>query len=270
MKKYLYETHMHTVQGSACASGSGVDYIRPYMDMGYDGIIITDHFFKGNTRPNRSLPWEEWVNQYCAGYEEAKNEGDKHGFPVFFGIEENFEGDEYLIYGVDKAWLLAHPEIIHWSRSNMYCEVHKAGGCMIQAHPFRSRFYNLAIHLLPQYVDGIEAVNLGNNSPIWNTLAMQYAARLGLSCTCGSDNHHVTGMARHSLGGILVEKSLNSIEDFVSTILNKEPMEMHIPDSAMLPTWQEGLPIDLPVILHGEGNNTLPGDIRHFLEKGNF
>lgn len=267
MTKYLYETHMHTSQGSACARSRGAEYIKPYMDFGYAGIIITDHFFKGNTRPDRSLPWQEWVNQFYSGYEDAKNEGDKWNFPVFFGIEENFEGDEYLIYGVDKEWLLQHPDIKSWDRVRMYKEVRAYGGCMVQAHPFRSRSYNTAIHLMPGFVDGIEAVNYGN-VPIWNTLALQYAKRLHLPYSSGSDNHSAENMQWEKLGGIVLDKPLDSIHDYVSVILEKKPMDIKTPSAEILPPWQIDLPIDLPVYIHAENGSLLSGDVRKLLEEG--
>ena len=267
MQKYLYETHMHTFQGSACSNSRGAEYIKRYIDFGYAGIVITDHFFKGNTRPDRTLPWTEWVNQFCSGYEDAKNEGDKWNFPVFFSLEENFNGDEYLIYGLDKAYLLAHPDIREWSRSRLYKEVRNAGGCMVQAHPFRSRFYNDAIHLLPNFVDGIEAINYGN-VPVWNTLALQYAKRLNLPFSSGSDNHNADNMSEEKLGGILLDQPLTCIQDYVSVILEKKPMTVKTPSPEILPPWENGLPIDLPVHIHGEDHLLLPGDARALLETG--
>ena len=58
MKTYKYETHLHTSQASACASASGDDYIEKYIQAGYAGIIVTDHFFQGNTCvPNHESNW---------------------------------------------------------------------------------------------------------------------------------------------------------------------------------------------------------------------
>ena len=62
-------------------------------------MVVTDHFFNGNTAIDRSLPWEEKVELYCRGYENAKEEGDKIGLDVFFGVEWAFHGDEFLLYG---------------------------------------------------------------------------------------------------------------------------------------------------------------------------
>ena len=132
---YIYETHMHTNQASACGRSPGRDYIRPYMDAGYAGIIITDHFYRGNCAVDRSLPWKEFIRRFCAGYEDARNEGEKLGFPVFFGWEENVDGDEYLIYGLDGDWMAERPDMPTWTRRQMHDFVRAAGGCVVQAHP---------------------------------------------------------------------------------------------------------------------------------------
>ena len=54
--KFLYETHMHTSQGSACAHSTGEEMARAYHERGYTGIIVTDHFFNGNSAVPKDLP----------------------------------------------------------------------------------------------------------------------------------------------------------------------------------------------------------------------
>ena len=54
---YRYETHLHTCQGSACASATGAEMARAHLAAGYTGIFITDHFFNGNTAVPRELPF---------------------------------------------------------------------------------------------------------------------------------------------------------------------------------------------------------------------
>ena len=83
--KYLYETHMHTMEASKCSDSPAREYISRYRDFGYDGIIITDHFYHGNCAIDRSLPWPEFVRRFCLGYYHAREEGERQGFPVFFG-----------------------------------------------------------------------------------------------------------------------------------------------------------------------------------------
>ncbi len=87
-RKYIYETHMHTSQSSLCGRTPGREYIQRYIDEGYAGIIMTDHFYRGNCAVDRTLPWRDFVRAFMAGYEDARIEGEKRGFPVFFGWEE--------------------------------------------------------------------------------------------------------------------------------------------------------------------------------------
>jgi histidinol phosphatase-like PHP family hydrolase len=134
---YLYETHLHTSQVSLCGRSRGAEYIRMYKDRGYTGIFVTDHFFHGNCSINRNLPWREWVKYFCQGYEDAWNEGKRRGLDVFFGWEETFDNDDYLVYGLDRDWLLEHPEVRNWTRKDQYETVKSSGGVVIQAHPFR-------------------------------------------------------------------------------------------------------------------------------------
>ena len=82
---YLYETHMHTCQGSACGTSTGAEHARFYKQQGYQGIFITDHFFGGNTAAPRSGKWKDRIDHYCSGFEDAWNEGQKIGLDVFFG-----------------------------------------------------------------------------------------------------------------------------------------------------------------------------------------
>ena len=226
--KYLYETHMHTAEASACSDTPGREYIARYQDFGYDGIIITDHFYRGNCAVDRSLPWPEFVHRFCLGYERAREEGEKRGFPVFFGWEENVSGDEYLIYGLDEQFMLAHPEMPTWTRAEQYRIVHEAGGCVVQAHPFRARDYIHTIWLSPYFCDAAEGVNAANEDS-WNTLALRYAESLGLPVTAGSDNHHVRTMCADRLAGVLTDAPLNSSLDYARMILEHRPLGLHLP-----------------------------------------
>ena len=41
---YKYELHMHTSEGSACARNTGAEMVDFYANMGYAGMVVTDHF----------------------------------------------------------------------------------------------------------------------------------------------------------------------------------------------------------------------------------
>ncbi|MDR2759075.1 MAG: PHP domain-containing protein [Spirochaetaceae bacterium] len=215
---FLYETHLHTSQASACGISEGHEYIRKYLALGYSGIIVTDHFFNGNTRINRNLPWKEWVTRFYRGYEDTRREGDRLGLDVFFGWEETFEGDDYLIYGLDKEWLLKHPEAAHWTRREQYETVGLYGGCVVQAHPFRQHHYIDCIHLSTGCVDAVEAANGGNQDPAYDALALAYAKSLGLPVTAGSDIHHTDQFQTETIYGVYLDKKMTAIKDYVSAI----------------------------------------------------
>lgn len=216
---YLYETHLHTTRCSACAVSHGREYIRAYKERGYAGIIVTDHFYNGNTTIPRSLPWREWVNRFCRGYEEAREEGERQGLDVFFGWEETFDGcDDYLVYGLDKEWLLEHPEARNWSRGEQYLSVRAAGGCVVQAHPFRQHYYISKVILSAGCVDAVEAANAGNHEQSYDALAMRYARRIGLPATAGSDIHDARQLRDGEVFGVCLDEKMSGIGDYVAAI----------------------------------------------------
>ena len=223
---YRYETHMHTCQGSACGTSTGAEHARFYKEQGYQGIFITDHFFSGNTAAPRTGNWKDRVDWYCSGFEDAWNEGQKFGLDVFFGIEQNFNGDEYLIYGLDKQYLLDHPEIEHWTRQELYQQVHAAGGCMLQAHPFRMRGYLDAIRVCDLVADGIEVANAGNTAA-QDAYAARYCKARGIYTIAGSDNHK--SHEGSTLFGVGLDYRLDSSADFVRHILTRQPHTLLCP-----------------------------------------
>ena len=227
---FLYETHLHTSQGSACGKTAGRDYIKYYRDIGYTGIFVTDHFWGGNTAIDRNLPWREWVNRFCMGYEDACEEGLKQGLDVFFAWEDAKHG-EYLIYGLDKQWLLEHPAIATCGVAEQYRMVHADGGCVIQAHPFRQRSYIKRVVLALDYCDGIETANLGNHVED-DIRAHHYAEEYNLLVTAGSDRHRIPDAGEDvSSYGVVLESKLTSARDFANRILRREKMLLHIPEN---------------------------------------
>ena len=80
---YLYETHLHTNQGSACGVNSGYEMAKACKEAGYTGIFVTDHNWGGNTCVNKELNFSEWMRLYKRGYEDAKEYGDANDLYVF-------------------------------------------------------------------------------------------------------------------------------------------------------------------------------------------
>ena len=252
----MYETHLHTAFSSACGRSKGSEYIGYYQDLGYSGIIVTDHFYNGHTAVSRGLPWKEWVKQFCRGYEEARNEGERRDFDVFFGWEETFDDcDDYLVFGLDRDWLLEHPEARNWSRGEQYRAVRAAGGCVVQAHPFRQHYWIKRVVLSSGCVDGVEAANLGNAERSYDALAMRYAEKLELPVTAGSDIHTVEQVQKGNVVGVYVEQRLKTIDDFVRAVLDKKITGIKtVPGRC---TWRGDEKVVIPVELRDAGDRVI-------------
>ena len=223
---YLYETHLHTDECSACAHTPARDYVQFYLEQGFKGIIVTDHFYRSVCYvPDQSAPWRRQMDEYCRGYENALNEGLKRGLDVFFGLEYSFGGDEALVYGIDKQWLYEHPDMGTWSRRKLFDEVDAAGGCVVHAHPFRVRSYTTHIWLNSN-VHAIEAFNAGNN-PQDDLYGIAFAKQFGLPATAGSDIHQIAQYRPERLYGVAFDKPWTSIVDYVKAIRTKDPFNLH-------------------------------------------
>jgi predicted metal-dependent phosphoesterase TrpH len=226
MNLYKYDTHVHTKEGSACASVTGKEQVKIYKKLGYSGIIITDHFFNGNSNVPRKLHWKERVDGLAQGYESALVEGKKLGLSVFFGWEETYYGRDFLIYGLDKQWLYEHPEKLSWDIKTLYQETKKAGGFMVHAHPYRSlEAINGDLPMCPEYIDGVEVLNASNKRTESNQMAFRYAEEMKKFVTAGSDAHHkVTPRS-----GLISETPIKNIQEFIEQ-LTQGKLEIIMPE----------------------------------------
>lgn len=221
---YKYELHLHTNQASACAKRPGAEMARACKEAGYDGIVVTDHAWGGNTSVDRSLPWREWVFEFAEGYEDAKRWGDENGLLVMFGYESGYRGTEFLVFGTTPDFLADHPELRTADIPEQYRIIHEGGGVVIQAHPFRKEDYIPEVRLFPKDVDGAETVNATHSSHLsrshniheWDTMAIAYARENSLIMTAGSDIHDIPLLG----GGILSKEKLKSSEDLCNLLLS--------------------------------------------------
>ena len=231
---YLYEMHCHTNIASKCAQISPKEIVHAYHSQGFAGIVITDHFFNGNCTVGCSLPWDEMVEKYCSAYEQAKEEGDKIGLKVFFGFEyssnnnplgrEGYQdrnpssGTDFLIYGLDKEWLLSKDKsILELSVNEFMKMVRQDGGFVVQAHPFRlAKSYMDHISLFPNFTDCVEVLNTSPNTMgRANKLAKKYAKEYHFYRIAGSDAH---GMDREYFGVLKTFKKAETIHDIIRQI----------------------------------------------------
>lgn len=214
---FRYEMHIH----SKPCSGGGDD-IRRQIDVlierGYTGMVITNHFYYGDTRIDRGLPWEEFVDAYRQDYLNGLEYARERDFDLYFGIEEHVgEGLEVLCYGISPDLLAAHPELREPRVEDYIRLVHEAGGLIFQAHPYRDRYYIPNPGPLPclDELDGIEVYNAANY-PEENERAAALAAERGLRCTtAGSDGHHCDSCG---FGGIELYERPRDYAEFIEMI----------------------------------------------------
>ncbi len=219
MKTYLYETHLHTYPVSKCAKVGVRENLEFYKSAGYDGVFITNHFLDGNINGDRSLPYEDRIEFYFSDYEAGVRIGKEIGLSVFLGIESSYKGTDFLIYGLDKAWFLEHPEIESLTKRQMLALMAEQGALIIQAHPFREAAYIDHIRLFPRSVHGVEVYN-ANRTPLENSMAEIYAQSYGLIEFSGTDNH--LGEQQSTFGGMISQTPILDETDFVKRVKNQE------------------------------------------------
>ena len=199
---YKFEIHLHTNKCSACGVSSAEEMIDAAAEHGYSGIVITNHFYHGNTAVDRRLPWEDFVGTYAEDYEAANEYGKAKGITVFFGIEEGFApGKEMLIYGLKPEDLSKHPEFVKMSAKEKTDFVRTLGGLCVCAHPFRDRDYIPEPNTPPDpdLFDGIEGFNFCNRVEE-NEKAFVFALNNKKFITSGSDTHKCNNFGNAGIG----------------------------------------------------------------------
>lgn len=218
-KTFKYETHLHTREGSGCATASGAEMVRVHRDAEYAGMVVTDHFFNGYSAVPENLSWETRIDLFCKGYENAVEEAKGTGFHVFFGWEYTYRGTDFLTYGLGKDFLLENPDMLSWSVEEYFERVHDQGGFLIHAHPFREASYINTVRLYPEYMDAIEVINRGHKDPQFDKRALEHAKEHSLLQTAGGDTHHTD---RVYGAGMEFEYEIKSIEELIQAIKNKD------------------------------------------------
>ena len=209
------ELHCHTATVSACAKGLPGEMAEHYIKLGYDAVVLTEHlsnatFKKATVGDMTEAAWDEKIDYYMQGYHALRAAaGDR--LTVIFGCElrRAADGNDFLLYGIDEAFLRAHPDLHTYKVPALRDAVHEVGGMLIQAHPFR----NGRRIVDPALLDGIEIFNGGISNENRNDIAAIWAEHFGLLGTAGSDCHRPNGY--NCLTGILTDTPVRTGEDLV-------------------------------------------------------
>ena len=224
---YKYEMHCHTGLISLCAKTEPKELVKLYADLGYSGLVLTDHYspmtflFRGIFTP------EKMSDFYLSTYRQLKDYGGD-SFTVLLGMELRHYGtaNDYLIYGVEEDWLLRQPNMLNWGMKKRYEETRKAGYLLFQAHPYRPFIHRCD----PKYIDGIEIWN-GHTEKEANEKACAWAQQTGKLIVSGGDCHSPDD---HANGGIITHRPIRNNADLLDALRAQDftPIPIYKPEEA--------------------------------------
>ena len=220
---YRYELHAHTCECDKVATISGGQLVEEYHKAGYDGLVITDHYFSlffdwfANELTNKTK--DQIITRWLKGYYAAKERGKELQFTVLPGAEVRLKGsaNDYLIYGLEEKDFYGLPYLHQLPTLEDVKKVLPSYALLVQAHPFRDR---MLVHS-PDCLFGIEGYN-GSNPPIRNDLAKLFARHYQKPITSGSDCHHLNAVGK---GGIVTPTPILCPAD-LSAVLQKGKYEV--------------------------------------------
>lgn len=175
MSEYLYDTHVHTAETSACAHVAAADVVARYARSGYSGLVITDHLHPEYlSRIDTEHNWDKAMDHYLFGYRAAKKRGEELGLDILLGAELRFpqNDNDYLVYGIDEQWLRSHPYLCCTSAMEFFDQFHK-DVLIIHAHPYRDG--NTVV--FEDAVHGSELINAHPRHENHNELALELCRR---------------------------------------------------------------------------------------------
>lgn len=194
-RKYYYDLHVHTNQYSRCSNMDPVMMVDRAIEIGLDGVCITDH----------DQLWPEDRLEELRNYAGKKS---ARGLTILNGQEvRSAENCDHLVYGHSESLIngvYSVKDLENYLRGNKVP--------VIGAHPLRNDF-SFGDMLYAVRFDALEAYN--NMFSDEEEEVLNLIASLNLCTIGGSDAHNV-----RSLGRIVTEtwQPLTSINDLVGVI----------------------------------------------------
>ena len=219
---FKLETHCHTYGTSVCATTPNELIVKFYKDMGYKGIVVTNHFQKhvydcylqGNTCKEK-LDW------FFNDFDNFKNLCNKNGIRAFFGVEvrvkdeRTLNGTEYVVLGLDKEVFYREDKIFNLNQKELFELVNQKKGFMYQSHPFRTGVCQGD----PLYMHGAESFNGHYHHKNHNDLALDFCEKNSLIKLSGTDFHHED---QPITAGIIVNDNVSTEKDLINALFSGE------------------------------------------------
>lgn len=185
------EMHAHSAEVSNCGRVRSDALVRKYLVAGYTTLVLTNHLsiytYKNQNFDRSADPWDDKIDFFIDGYKRVL-EAAAGRLNVLLGVElrSNKDDNDYLIYGVDEAFLRSMPKIMDTKVAVVADAVRAYGGIIYQAHPFRNHMKIIK----PGIADGIEVYNGHTGQESRNDIADLWADKFGMKKISGSDFHY--------------------------------------------------------------------------------
>ena len=216
--RFKYDLHVHTKEISPCARLSIEEIVDKYIEEGYSGLVLTDHFRKGYFRKCKREEWKEKTKEFFYSYDRGIEYCKDKDFYIGLGMEISFdhEKNDYLVFGFEKEDYLKNEWMTEMELKDFYNKF-KDKAIIIQAHPHRNKHSKLADI---NYLHGVEINNQNprhnNNNDLTKAV---YEENPRLIATGGSDVHEEEDLCRT---GICTNKKITCDEELLDILRNKE------------------------------------------------
>ncbi len=223
---YLTELHCHTGEVSDCAGASAEFIVSEYIKAGYSSLTVTNHLsrftFNGrNKKYSGNDSWEDKIDFFMNGIEVARRVADRR-INILWGVELrlNTDNNDYLVHGVDEAFLRSNPDILDINLKELGSRIHAVGGLIFQAHPFRD--YMKVVR--PEYLDGVETFNGHIKHDSRNDISLMWAKKFGLRELSGTDFHDISQVP---IGGILTDLPITNSTELIEVLKSNTYTPLH-------------------------------------------
>ena len=208
------ELHCHSLEISECARVDSTTIVKKFTEAGYSTLVLANHFNQGTMNYNKATSWEDFIEKFFSAYEKLKAEAQGK-LNILLGAELRFKENcnDYLLFGVTKDFLLAHPEIFDLNPQRLSPILKENGILFVQAHPFR----NGMTVVNPAFLDGVEVFNGHKGHDSRNEIANAWADKFGLIKTSGTDFHYDYAPAN---AGIITECEITSMSQLIDVLKN--------------------------------------------------
>ncbi len=210
------ETHCHTLHGSGCGKADAQTIVRRYLELGYAGIVITNHYHEAYFSEYPGQTKKEKLDFYFSLFDNIKKLGEKQGLKMFLGTEVHVNRqNDYLLYGFERSFLYDNKPLFELTQKEIFDLAEKNGLFFAQAHPFRNGVRAVGD---PKYMHGIELFNGHFHHRNNNKKAMSFCEENGLIGLSGTDFHTPD---QPITAGIFVPNNIENEKQLVDCLFNR-------------------------------------------------